>query len=425
MFLKLYDWVVGWASKPNAPYYLGAMSFAESSFFPVPPDVLLAPMCLARPNLMWRFATITTIASILGGLFGYGLGAFASTWVQEMVDVVGCAGGYQRAVEWFKDYGIWAILIAGFSPIPYKLFTIAAGVVGMPLIPFFIGSALSRGARFFLVAGLTGYGQGTIDRFFRRYLDRLGWWIVFGIAFVCLTLSLSGCGQLGQHPAPVALSKPSTHSTSGQHRVEQGETIYSIAWLYGEDVRELARLNHLSVPYHLKQGQLLLIHPVQIHIQRPLIKNTVLVEETPEPVEPKINKKNKNTAPKTVASKGWYWPSLGKVILPYSGSVLGGNQGIDIAGKLGDPIRAAGAGKVVYRGEGIRGYGQLVIIKHADNFLSAYAHNHKILVGEGDSVKAGDVIAEMGQSGTDQVKLHFEIRKEGKPVDPRDYLPSV
>ena len=124
------------------------------------------------------------------------------------------------------------------------------------------------------------------------------------------------------------------------------------------------------------------------------------------------------TGPGDVA---WQWPSSGKVIQPFSES---GNKGIDFAGKSGDPIQAAAAGKVVYVGTGIRGFGQLLIVKHNATFLSAYAHNRKILVAEGQQVTRGQKVAEMGNTDSDMVKLHFEIRKQGKPIDPTEYLPK-
>ncbi|MEC8428765.1 MAG: peptidoglycan DD-metalloendopeptidase family protein, partial [Pseudomonadota bacterium] len=119
----------------------------------------------------------------------------------------------------------------------------------------------------------------------------------------------------------------------------------------------------------------------------------------------------------------WRWPAKGKVIATFS-SRNPLNKGVDIAGKLGESVVAAGSGVVVYAGSGVRGYGKLMIIKHSETFLSAYAHNRKLLVKEGQSVKAGQKIAEMGSSGTDRNKLHFEIRKEGKPVNPMGYLPK-
>ena len=231
---------------------------------------------------------------------------------------------------------------------------------------------------------------------------------------LCLIL-LSGCADFRVDLAPVESSQPSSLSSMGQHRVKEGETLYSIAWIYGKDERELARLNHLSLPYDITPGQVILVQKPKKQPKNP-IKMKPEVPEKKEAAKDVRKKKSGSNYHR------FDWPVQGKVISGYSGAQLGGNQGIDIAGNLGDPVRAVGAGKVVYRGEGIRGYGLLVIIKHPDNFLSAYAHNRNILVQEGDSVKAGDVIAEMGSSGTDRAKLHFEIRKAGKPVDPIDYL---
>ncbi|MDE2585701.1 MAG: peptidoglycan DD-metalloendopeptidase family protein [Betaproteobacteria bacterium] len=140
------------------------------------------------------------------------------------------------------------------------------------------------------------------------------------------------------------------------------------------------------------------------------VKSDAKVE--PKPAEP---------AAAAVGDVAWAWPSGGKVLAGFS---EGTNKGLDITGKMGDPVLAAGDGKVVYSGSGLRGYGKLVIIKHDATFLSAYAHNNNILVKEGQSVSRGQKIAEMGNSDTDQVKLHFEIRRQGKPVDPLQYLPK-
>jgi lipoprotein NlpD len=124
------------------------------------------------------------------------------------------------------------------------------------------------------------------------------------------------------------------------------------------------------------------------------------------------------------ASLTWQWPATGSLIGRFATGRATSNKGIDIAGEAGDPVRAAAAGSVVYSGSGLLGYGQLVIIKHNDQFLSAYAHNRRLLVKEGDQIKAGEKIAEMGSSGAEKVKLHFEIRRSGKPVNPETYLPK-
>ena len=152
------------------------MSLAESSFFPIPPDVMLAPMCLANPDKAWRLAWITTICSVLGGLIGYIIGTVAfdaiAPWLQTQPRYW---EGYLAALQWFETWGILAVLIAGFSPIPYKVFTIAAGVLSMAVVPFILASLVGRGARFFLVAGLMRWGGARMEAQLHIYIDRLGW----------------------------------------------------------------------------------------------------------------------------------------------------------------------------------------------------------------------------------------------------------
>lgn len=175
LFSLLYDKVLGWSRHRHAPYYLGGLSFAESSFFPIPPDVMLAPMSLARPEKAWGYAALTTAASVLGGMLGYLIGMFAFDLVAPWIREAGYWQGYLQAGEWFETWGFWAIFIAGFSPIPYKVFTISAGVVGMAFLPFVLASAIGRGARFYLVAGLMRWGGARMEQTLRRYIDRLGW----------------------------------------------------------------------------------------------------------------------------------------------------------------------------------------------------------------------------------------------------------
>jgi membrane protein YqaA with SNARE-associated domain len=177
-FSALYERVMRWAAHRHAPWYLGALSFAESSFFPIPPDVMLAPMALARPEHAWRYALLTTVTSVLGGLFGYLIGHYALEMVVPLIERAGYAAQYARVREWFGEWGFWAVFVAGFSPIPYKLFTIAAGALSMNLAPFVIASALSRGARFYMVAGIMVWGGARMERLLRSYIDRVGWVLV-------------------------------------------------------------------------------------------------------------------------------------------------------------------------------------------------------------------------------------------------------
>lgn len=182
IFSPLYDRVLSWAGHRHAERYLLAMSFAESSFFPVPPDVLLAPMTLARPERGWRFAAGTTLASVVGGIAGYVIGLLALDFVEPLLRNWGYWDSYVRATEWFGTYGFAAILIAGFSPIPYKVFTIAAGALQFTFPLFVIGSIIGRGTRFFLVAALLIWGGPRMEQHLRRHIDTLGWLSVVAIA---------------------------------------------------------------------------------------------------------------------------------------------------------------------------------------------------------------------------------------------------
>ena len=178
LFSPLYSRAMIWSRHPRAPWYLGGLSFAESSFFPVPPDVMLAPMCLAMPRRAFYFALITTLASVAGGLFGYAIGYFAFDALQPWLQESRYWPAYQTAVEWFERWGFWAVFIAGFSPIPYKVFTIAAGALSMALLPFAAASFIGRGLRFFLVAGLMAWGGARMEAMLHRYVDRLGWALI-------------------------------------------------------------------------------------------------------------------------------------------------------------------------------------------------------------------------------------------------------
>lgn len=221
--------------------------------------------------------------------------------------------------------------------------------------------------------------------------------------------------------------------------VVHGDTLYSIAWESGQDFRELAKWNRISPPYTIKPGQVLRVLPptekTQVSTKPNATSkgankvNTNSSSKTAKVVtsaeRPKTNT-NTRTLPANASGKTpagfWVWPTDGQLLKRYSDS--GSGKGLDIGGKHGQPIRAAAGGRVVYQGSGLRGYGQLIIIKHSDEFLSAYAHNDKIYVKEGDVVKRGQKIADMGNTGTDRVKLHFEIRRQGVPTDPLKYLPK-
>ena len=299
-------------------------------------------------------------------------------------------------------------------------------------------------------------------------------------AVLLLSGVLSGCAS--KYPAPVDDRSQSTSTAAAKdtYVVKPGDTLYSIARAHGLDHRELIALNNIENANQIAVGRVLKVKPKSADtssdtsvtpvtsgevVSRP-IGDEQAIEQKPldgragantETLkrEPKAGKEKYSDealaqaqsagqiAPATAAASaapgetspdakatepvaggddvGWIWPANGKTIGTFS---EGGNKGVDIAGKAGDAVIAAGDGKVVYSGSGLRGYGKLVIIKHNNTYLSAYAHNQNILVKEGQSVTKGQKIAEMGNTDADQVKLHFEVRRSGKPVDPLKYLPQ-
>ena len=169
---------MNWSKHRLASYWLALVSFTESSFFIIPPDVMLAPMSLAKPEKAWFYAGLTTIASVLGGLLGYVIGVFAFDMVEPWIHDLGYFESYLTAQAWFQEWGFWAIFMAGFTPIPYKIFTIAAGAAAMALLPFILGSLVGRGCRFFLVAGLMRWGGKRLEKQLSLWVDRLGWAMV-------------------------------------------------------------------------------------------------------------------------------------------------------------------------------------------------------------------------------------------------------
>lgn len=190
MFSGLYARAMQWARHPKAPWYLAGLSFSESSFFPVPPDVMLAPMSLARPEKAWLFAFITTLASVVGGIAGYFLGLWAFDFIEPLLHDIGYYEKYLQVHAWFDEWGFWAIFVAGFSPIPYKLFTITAGVISMTFLPFVLASAVGRGGRFFLVAGLMSWGGKPMEEKLHRYMDVIGWGVLVIIVLAVVVIKL-------------------------------------------------------------------------------------------------------------------------------------------------------------------------------------------------------------------------------------------
>ena len=232
------------------------------------------------------------------------------------------------------------------------------------------------------------------------------------VAIAFATLLLVSC---------VTVKPPTSVSRgAGWYTVKPSDTLYSIAWRYGLDYKQLARWNRISVNTPIHPGQRLrLIKP-----SGQSVASTKSSSSTGSSTKPKSKV---STKPKYVQSSSrnpskWIWPTRGKPLNTFLASDLD-RRGIDIAGKLGQPVRAVADGRVVYSGNGLAGYGNLIIIEHSDTFLSAYAYCQERLVQEGSTVKAGKVVAKMG-SRDNTAKLHFEIRRNGKPVDPMKYLPN-
>lgn len=244
---------------------------------------------------------------------------------------------------------------------------------------------------------------------------------------ICIALAwLAGCGS-PRTPAPVREAKSSVARfpsakvlaplPAGHYRVQAGDTLYKIAFEHGVDYRDLARWNKLADPDRIRAEEVFRVKPPKPPVTtaalrvEPTVSSRVIVAEPaflPDPPE----------SPPDI----WIWPSRGDLLARYGEGI---NKGIDIAGPRGQAVQAAAAGRVVYSGSGLRGYGKLIIIRHGKTLLSAYAHNARLLVAEGQTVARGQIIAEMGDSDTDRVKLHFEIRELGKPVDPLNYLPKL
>jgi lipoprotein NlpD len=257
----------------------------------------------------------------------------------------------------------------------------------------------------------------------------------------CIALLLAACSPTR---APVVdysrdsgdIKTAGEKVTRGTHVVREGETLYSIAWRYGWDFRELARANDIGSPYTIYPGQKIDLGASPGSADpatRPETSGRASASRERRPATSSGGNQDGDNASEArreesspVASSGpvtWQWPAEGELVGRFDGEAMSG-RGITIAGREGAPVRAAGAGTVVYRGNGLTGYGNLLIVKHNRQWLSAYAHNREMLVKEGASVDAGQRIATMGASGTYRTQLHFEIRREGQPVDPVPLLPE-
>ena len=286
-------------------------------------------------------------------------------------------------------------------------------------------------------------------------MRRAGYWLLLALLSA---MALAGCANKNR-PAPVEDRSPnaarapakmvaSTDNAGkpGFYSVKAGDTLIRIGMDNGQSWRDIARWNNIQNPNLIEIGQVLRVTPPEETgvVVRPVSSTNVVTSPAPTnsastsapalntaAVRPPVsvaNPPNASTPANNVANSdsaedavSFQWPTRGNVLAGFDEVK---NKGIDIAGKAGDPVLAAADGKVVYAGSGLRGYGNLVILKHNNTYLTAYAHNQSLLVKEDQAIKRGQKIAEMGNSDADQVKLHFEIRRQGKPVDPAKYLPA-
>lgn len=306
-----------------------------------------------------------------------------------------------------------------------------------------------------------------------------------GALCLVLLVALAGCGSRQSAPViergpasstpaskpaapPVAVPAAGTATGADFYTVKRGDTLYGIALDHGQDYKDLAAWNNIANPNLIQAGQVLRVTPpaattaesgvvvraispsggaspgaagprtepsgakrpysdeTLAQMQREGSRPAVAAAPASKPAEPgkaaEPAKPAEAAKPPEGEEVAWAWPATGKLIGQFSES--GANKGIDIAAKVGDPVLAAGPGRVVYSGQGLRGYGRLIIIKHNNTYLSAYAHNNALLVKEGQTVSRGQRIAEAGNSDSEVPKLHFEIRRQGKPVDPLKHLPE-
>ncbi|WP_456415545.1 peptidoglycan DD-metalloendopeptidase family protein [Thiolapillus sp.] len=281
-------------------------------------------------------------------------------------------------------------------------------------------------------------GEERLDRM--RYTGILIRGLLIGSVLLLMTAVVGGCASQGTSVGYKQQSKPrpSVKRPGGTYRVRKGDSLYSIAWRAGLDYQTVARWNNLRSPYTIYPGQTIRLSPPKLSRKPHVAAEKTPKKTTPPPAsnkKPVLKTKPKN-APKPVAkstktrkappvSSGklqWRWPTKGKILSRYS-SADASRSGIKIAGKPGQKVLAAEAGEVVYVGSGLIGYGQLIIIKHNNKYLSAYGHNSNLLVKEGDVVKRGQHISNMGITNQGKALLYFEVRRYGKPVDPLAYLP--
>jgi membrane protein YqaA with SNARE-associated domain len=195
VFQPLFERAIVWARHPRAPLLLALLSFVEAIFFPVPPELMLAPMCVARPRRGFYYAALSLLGSIAGMFVGYMVGHYAIDLAMPLIEKMGYGAEFEDIKQQAADHGFWLLLIAGFTPVPFKIFTLASGAVGMPLLPFFAGGAIGRGKRVFLVAGAIRLGGEKAEATLRKYIEPIGWVALVLLVAMIAWLFLHGRGS--------------------------------------------------------------------------------------------------------------------------------------------------------------------------------------------------------------------------------------
>lgn len=238
------------------------------------------------------------------------------------------------------------------------------------------------------------------------------------LTVLVVILGVAGCARYGRYVVEDVPTRAGGPAPS-RYVVARGDTLYSIAWAYGLDYRSVAGWNDITTPYTIFPGQELKLRPPVSNAKKQKAPRTTA--QTPS--QTRTSTTSSTPSPPVTVDARWRWPADGALLARFAADDPS-TKGIDISGRRGQRVLAARGGTVVYSGSGLLGYGKLIIIKHDDMYLSAYAHNDHLRVNENDTVSGGQHIADMGDSGADRVMLHFEIRRDGKPVDPLRYLPK-
>lgn len=249
---------------------------------------------------------------------------------------------------------------------------------------------------------------------FKLQLQALGICLAVGLLVACADQQFASVRDI------------SLLAEDAQYKVQHGDTLYAIAWRFNKDAKTIAKVNNIPPPYIIHPGQFIYLNkakPVKKNTARPS-KPSSVTKKAPASGQSRkqsVSRKKQHKVAVNHNESRWLWPVKGKVTGKFSTQGVV-NKGIDISAPLGSPILSTQSGVVVYAGSKLKGYGKLIIVKHNPTYLSAYAHNQTILVKEGEQVKQGQKIATLGMTGTQSPKLHFEIRKNGKPVNPEGYL---